>query len=255
MTKSTSVSDGGNRSLLRGLAVLDCIKRHSDKGVRVSTLVKECELERATIYRLLSTLISCGYVKEVRRFHYVAANQIATSEENYLNEIANQLAPVLRFISEQTEDAAFATLREGTQGHCVARHIGTFPVQALTVDVGRRQPLGVGAAGLALLSSLGEAEASKIIHANSSALAAYGGMTPSRLELLLTATRERGWSVVGNHVVPDILAVGIFVPGLHGGVTAGISIAAPTLRMTPQRQRSVINIMRQAVKKFIQPAS
>ncbi len=35
--------------------------------------------------------------------------------------------------------------------HCIARQVGTHPVQILVIQVGTRQPMGVGAAGLALL--------------------------------------------------------------------------------------------------------
>jgi DNA-binding IclR family transcriptional regulator len=251
MAERHSSAEGGNRSLLRGLAVLDCLGRHGDEGVRVADLVRECALERPTIYRLLTTLIACGYAAQVGRFRYVSTSVVGAPSNSPVDEVGRQLSPVLKRVSELSEDAAFAVVREGTQAHCIARHIGTFPVQVLTVEVGRRQPLGVGAAGLALLASLGEAEASKIIKANASALTAYGAMTPARLQLLLKATRERGWSVVGNHVVGDVLGVGITVPALHGGVTAAISVAASTQRMSQQRQLFLVKTMKQAIAGLI----
>ena len=251
MNHQTQSSEGGNRSLTRGLAVLDCVGRHGDQGVRIADIARDCGLERPTIYRLLSTLMACGYVMQLGRFHYALSSTPGVSMNNPVDEVSSQLSPVIKRVSELTEDATFAVIREGTQSHCIARHIGTYPIQALTVEVGRRQPLGVGAAGLALLASLDTAEASKIIKANTSALSAYGGMTPSRLQILLKAARERGWSVVGNHVVSEILAVGISVPALHRGITVGISVAAPTLRMSPQRQLFLVKTLRQAVAELI----
>ncbi len=251
MAATAPSPDGGNRSLQRGLAVLDCIGRHAEHGARVADIVRACALERATVYRLLSTLISCEYVVQSGRFRYVMNGQHGARVASPVDDLVRRLAPVLRRVSEQTEDAAFAVVREGTQSHCIARHIGTFPVQVLTVEVGRRQPLGVGAAGLALLASLGESEADSIVTANGSALRAYGGMTPERLRLLLQATKQRGWAVVGNHVVDDALGVGIAVPALPGGLAAAISVAAPTQRMSQQRQRFVVRTMREALGTLV----
>ncbi|WP_374521688.1 IclR family transcriptional regulator [Hydrogenophaga sp.] len=249
MKSSTSNKDGGNRSLMRGLAVLDCVGRHGETGVRIADLVRECDLERPTIYRLLATLIDCGYVEQIERFRYALCSTHVKAVNSPLDTVVEQLSSVLKRVSEVSEDAAFAIIREGTQSHCIARQIGSFPVQAVTVEVGRRQPLGVGAAGMALLASLPETDASEIIKANASALASYGGMTPARLQLLLKTTRERGWSVVGNHVIENILGVGISVPALHFGVPAAISVAAPVQRMSQARQQFLIKTMKKALEE------
>lgn len=249
MKSSTSNKDGGNRSLMRGLAVLDCVGRHGETGVRIADLVRECDLERPTIYRLLATLMDCGYVEQIERFRYVLSNAQVSAVNAPLDTLVGQLSSVLKRVSEESEDAAFAIVREGTQSHCIARHIGSFPIQALTVEVGRRQPLGVGAAGMALLASLTDTDASEIIRVNASSLAAYGGMTPARLKLLLKTTRERGWSVVGNHVIEDILGVGIAVPALHFGVPAAISVAAPVQRMSQTRQQFLVKTMKKALEE------
>jgi DNA-binding IclR family transcriptional regulator len=226
--------------------VLDCIAQHAGQGVRVAEIMRECQLERATVYRLLSTLIESGYITTRGRFHYVPRARAMARVAGLTHDLAGRLAPVLQRISELTQDAAFAVVREGTQSHCVARHIGTFPVQALAVQVGRRQPLGVGAAGLALLATLPLSEAAGIVESNAAALKAYGGMTPERLLKLLGATRERGWSVVANHVARNTLGVGIAVSSVGGKPDAAISVAAPIERMSPTRQLQAVKLMRGA---------
>ena len=105
--------------------------------------------------------------------------------------------------------AVFAVVREGAQSHCIVRQVGTHPVQMLVIQVGTRQPLGVGAAGLALLAALPDAEVQAIIAENAPQLGAYGGMTPERMRLLVRTTRERGWSVIGNHATRGVLAAGM----------------------------------------------
>jgi DNA-binding IclR family transcriptional regulator len=48
------------------------------------------------------------------------------------------------------------------------------------------------------------------------ALSRYGGMDAERLRLLTNATRERGWSVIGNHAAEGALAIGVAVRRRQG---------------------------------------
>lgn len=239
--------DGGNRSLLRGLAVLDCIARHAGQGVRVTEIMRECQLERATVYRLLTTLLDCGYIATSGRFHYVPSTTAAARVSGVANDLAKRLEPVLQQISESTGGSAFAIVREGTQSRCIARHFGTDPVQMLSVQVGRRQPLGVGAAGMALLATLPQPEAAGIVESNAAALQAFGAMTPARMLKLLDATRERGWSVVANHVESNMLGVGLCITSAGGKADAAISVASAAERMSPPRQLQIVKMMKEAV--------
>ncbi|MGI4777130.1 MAG: IclR family transcriptional regulator [Janthinobacterium lividum] len=243
-----TADETGGRSLRRGLHVLDAILRGGREGVRVIDLCRRCGLERAPVYRLLATLIDTGYVARRGRFRYVpgrrSADLSATSDES---DLVAQLQPVLARIGASCGDAAFAIVREGPLSRCIARQVGSYPVQILSVQVGTRQPLGVGAAGLALLAALPADEASALIATNAQALAAYGGMTPSRLDLLVSAARERGWSVVGNHAVKGGMGVGMAVLDAGGRPLAGLSVAAAMGRMPKQRQQLIAGMMREAV--------
>ncbi|WP_227163463.1 IclR family transcriptional regulator, partial [Lactiplantibacillus plantarum] len=68
-------------------------------------------------------------------------------------EAVRGLRPVLRQISDVSGDSAFLICRAGGDSLCLHREVGNYPVQVLAVTIGHRQPLGVGAAGLALLGA------------------------------------------------------------------------------------------------------
>src|SRR5450830_1585019 len=149
--------------------------------------------------------------------------------------VGREGVPVLAQVSASGGDATFAIVREGALSRCIARHVGTHPVQILVIQVGTAQPLGVGAAGLALLAALPEAEVDACIAANAGQLPVYGGMSPERLRLLVAASRERGWSVVGNHATRGVLAVGCAVRNALGEPVAGISVATTLARLPKAR--------------------
>lgn len=246
--KAESVDDPGSRTLRRGLKLLDAVLQSGRDGLRVIDLCRAVGLERATVHRLLSTLVESGYVALRGRFRYVAGPRLsAWVQPVQPSDFAARLQPVLAQISAACGDAAFAIVREGAASHCIARQVGTHPVQILVIQVSSRQPLGVGAAGLALLAALPDEDVATAIAANAPALARYGGMTPERMQILVRTTRERGWSLIGNHATQGVLAVGMAVLGRDGEPVAAISVASTLERMPRGRQQLIVRRMREAL--------
>jgi len=244
--------DAGSRTLQRGLRVLDAVLDSGRDGCRVVDLCRAAGLERATVYRLLTTLIECGYVAAQGRFRYVAGPRLALHAQRVApSDHAARLQPVLARVSAACGDAAFAIVREGPLSHCIARHVGTHPVQVLVIQVGTRQPLGVGAAGLALLAALPDEEVAAAIAANAPEFVRFGSMTADRMKILVRSTRERGWSVIGNHATRDVLAVGMAVLGRTGAPEAAISVASVTQRMPRSRQQLIARAMRDALAELL----
>jgi DNA-binding IclR family transcriptional regulator len=240
--------DIGSRTLRRGLHLLDAVLKSGRDGLRVVDLCRAAGLERATVYRLLATLVESGYVTAHGRFRYVAGPRLAEHEQRVVpSDFAARLQTVLARVSAACGDAAFAIVREGPVSHCIARQVGTHPVQVLVIQVGTRQPLGVGSAGLALLAALPDEDVAAVIDANSPALGRYGSMTPDRMKIMVRATRERGYSVIGNHATHGVLAVGMAVLGRDGAPVAAISVASTIGRMPRERQQLIARSMREAL--------
>lgn len=247
-TDVAQAKDIGSRTLRRGLHLLDAVLKSGRDGLRVVDLCRAAGLERATVYRLLATLVESGYMAAHGRFRYVAGPRLAEHAQRVVpSDFAARLQPVLARVSAACGDAAFAIVREGPASHCIARQVGTHPVQVLVIQVGTRQPLGVGAAGLALLAALPDEDVAAAIAANSPALGRYGSMTPDRMKIMVRATRERGWSVIGNHATHGVLAVGMAVLGRDGAPVAAISVASIIDRMPRDRQQLIARLMCEAL--------
>lgn len=249
---SERTEDFTSRTLQRGLHLLDAVLESDRDGQRVVDLCRATGLERATVHRLLTTLIECGYVAAQGRFRYVAGPRLAEHAKRVVpSDLAARLQPVLARVSAACGDAAFAIVREGPTSHCIARHVGTHPVQVLVIQVGTRQPLGVGAAGLALLAALPDEDVAAAIAANAPDFVRYGSMTPDRMKILVRSTRERGWSVIGNHATRGVLAVGMAVLNRDGAPVAAISVASMFERMPRDRQQLIARSMRDALAELL----
>lgn len=247
-----TTEEGGSRTLRRGLLLLDAILASGAAGLRVVDLCRAASLERATVYRLLHTLLESGHVAQQGRFRYVPGARLARlAQPVTVAAFPAKLQPVLSRVSAACGDAAFAIVRDGALSHCIARQVGTHPVQILVIQVGTRQPLGVGAAGLALLAALPDEQVAEVIAANAGTLDHYGGMTPERMRLLVRSARERGWSVIGNHATRGVLAVGMPVHNAKGEPVAAISVASTHARMPKERQKLIARWMREAVAALL----
>ena len=157
-------------------------------------------------------------------------------------------APALRHISATTGDSTFLICRVGNDSLCLHREVGTYPVQVLAVTVGHRQPLGVGAAGLAYLAALSVAEADAVIEQNAEALRAYGGMTTKHLRQLAAAARDRGWAVIGNSAVPGVIGVGVALSDAVGRPALAVSVSGLLSRMPAARQRRIAQLIRATLR-------
>ena len=242
-------ADATGRTLRRGLALLEAVLDAGPEGLRLTDLCNATGLQRPTVCRLLEPLLEGRYVQRRDRYRYLPGPRFAgLARAAAQPNLAVRLQPVLASISAACGDAAFAIVREGSQSLCIARQIGTHPVQVLVIQVGTLQPLGVGAAGLALLAALPDDEVAAVIADNAPQLGRYGGMTPERLRLLVRTTRERGWSLIGNHATQDVLAVGCAMRNAADQPIAAISVASTVDRMTREHQRTVARTIQQALK-------
>src|SRR5690606_13828338 len=101
--------------------------------------------------------------------------------------------PAMRRIAAATGNSTFLIRRAGCDSLCLHREFGDYPIQVVSVIVGGRQPLGVGAAGLALLSALPNDGVDEVLRHNAALLHAYGNISLQTMRHLVRSTRARGY--------------------------------------------------------------
>lgn len=243
-----STNDSGPKTLRRGLLILDVLRTAGVEGLKITDIAVRTGIHRPTVYRFLDVLLEMQYVCELgheRRFVFNVDKFHASHTQEARIET---FKPVLRRISEACGDSSFLVCRDEADSWCVHREIGSYPVQVLSVTIGHKQPLGVGAAGLALLASQSEADIQLVLESNQDKLGKFGGMNCDQMLRLVRSTQERGWSVVGNAAVPGVLGVGIPVPYPSGQVDFAISVSSMIDRMPAKRQREIIEMIKREVK-------
>ncbi|MVW71568.1 helix-turn-helix domain-containing protein [Bordetella sp. 15P40C-2] len=236
---SSSESSSGPRTLRRGLAVLATLRDHGPGGLSVTDIARLTAIQRPTVYRLLAALMDAGLVLPIPGTKKYRAQWAKVPEAAHPDPRVAQAMPSLKRLAERTGDAVFLVVREGDESVSLHREIGGYPVQILATYAGKRQPLGVGSGGMAILAALPDAVAHGIVQRNSGYLDEYGGMTTHEMLRLIENTRSRGYAVVGNHAVRGALGVGCALLDPQGAPLLAISVTAIIDRMPAPRQREI----------------
>jgi len=246
-----TLGGSGPKTFKRGLQILEALWAAGDEGLRITDIAALTGIQRTTIYRFLSVLVEQGYALPTADNRVFAFNYAHFTGNPNTTYSLDRLKPVVARISAQTGDSCFLVRREGADSLCIHREVGSYPLQVLAVTIGHRQPLGVGAAGLALLANLPKDDIRQILAANKNVLPKFGGMTCEQMEKLIRSTQERGWSAVGNAAVPGVLGVGVPILHRSGHAIFAVSVSSVMDRMPMKRQRTIVELIKEELASAV----
>jgi DNA-binding IclR family transcriptional regulator len=243
------------QSLERAMDLLRLISAEHKSGARLSTLVSASALPQPTVHRLLKQLTMGGLVMQdaQRRYrlgHFAYELGLVASTHFNLRDLC---APALSRICAETGDTAFLLARSGADAFCLDRQSGSFPIQVLTMEIGKRRPLGIGGGGLALLSFMPPDERNEVLSRIEPHLAQHGGLTRQILETLIAQTLERGYACITNFAVEGVSSIGLPLRDRDAMVVGAISVSAITARMQPREAMVVQTLQREiaALQKLL----
>lgn len=253
MSTNNDKSGAGTQSIERATQIMRIIASRNSTGMRLVDIARHAKLERPTVHRIVKCLVNEGLVKgnaESRRYflgHLTFELGLAASSNFNLRDICHS---ALVRLAEKSGDTIFLAIRSGADSVCIDRVEGSFPIKTLTLDIGTRRPLGVGAGGLALLMTLPDKTQEEILAANALRLAAYNNLTVPDLKVLLKRCRELGYALNDAHITPGATSVGLPIRSRSGEPLVAISIGAISSRMTAARQRELVSLIRTEIEQL-----
>jgi len=231
------------KSAARTVELLEVLAARGDRPARLQELADELGVPRSSMYALLQTLISRGWVRtDVTGSLYGIGISALLAGTGYLD--SDPRVRVVRPYLDEASEALGETIHLGRlDGHDVAylatRESHEYP---RTISrVGRRLPAHAGALGKALLAERPDDELPE---------GPYEALTPNThtgresLAADLAEIRERGHSVDREEGVTGIVGFGFAlrheVPALDA-----ISCSVPVARLTPDHEARIVAVMRE----------
>jgi DNA-binding IclR family transcriptional regulator len=246
MELSTATSSGA-QALERAFFLLRLVARAAFEGAALTDLAAGSELPRPTARRLLKALVKEGMLGQDAQTRRYRIGPLAYELGLLASPPTHLLAtcqPILRRIAAVTEDTVYLTLRSSIDGVCIGRIEASHAIRTLTIDVGGRRPLGVGATGLALLAALPEAEADLILRRNARDYRRYGGLSPQAVRENLEEARRSGFGYSVERITPGVSGIGVAIPNLRGAPFVGVSVASITARIIGPRQNFIQDLLK-----------
>lgn len=232
------------RSVSRALDLVKLLLDADNEGLRLSEIVALSGCSKTTVHRLLQELVASSLIMRdthdrfrLGRFAYELGIR-ASNERNF--NLQDLCGPTLSNIARTTGETVYLGIRSGrSEVFTVDRKFENRLARPVGPPRGLLYPLGVAAAGLAILSSLSVDERDEIISTNRTRLSQYGGFSADELRDLVEQTRATGFSYVQNGAVPGIASVGMAIRGVAGRPMVGLCVAAPIARMTDACKQAI----------------
>ena len=205
-TPQDGVTRTGTQSIERVVDVLRVIASRGRRGMRVGEVVATSGLAEATCFRMLNRLELEGMVdRDPHSRKYFLGPLLyefgLLARPRYrLGELCD--APLHR-LAEFTQDTVYLSERSGLEAVCANRALGDFPIKSLSLDIGIRRPLGVGAGGLAILCSLPPAESRAVVEANAHRYEKFATFTADFLYGAIEEGRARGYCFLDGAVTRE----------------------------------------------------
>lgn len=247
----SSTLRSGTQSLERSFALLKLVAAAGPRGLRLADLIAMTGIQRPTVARMVLALTRLQLLARIEGSSYYVLG-------DYCRELVAAFAmpsdlraicePVLAAIAEDTGNSAFLFVPTETDTLCVARRIGTYPIQVLAIRIGHRQPIGVGAGGVAMLSTLPAKDAERILSANERRLTNYGDLTISTVRAVLRAAKQRGYALMGHYSVPGVVGIGVPVCNAKGELIGAITSASISNRMSRTASQEAAECVMQHLK-------
>jgi DNA-binding IclR family transcriptional regulator len=236
------------QSIGRAFDVLRLVATAGELGLRLSDVAERTGLHKASASRILRTLVAQGVLQRHadRRFrvHETFRELIGIPiSSTRLREMAR---PVLSSLVERLGEVAFLSVRSGFESLCVDRQVGWQVIQALSLHVGARRPLGVGAGSMALLAWLPPSEQEQALAFTTARLAPYPLLNEPQLRSFVGAAQNNGYTDLRDVVIAGMTGMGIPLRDPTGNVIGALSIAGPSNRFTDENSALAVEALRES---------
>jgi DNA-binding IclR family transcriptional regulator len=236
----------GAQAIHRAAALLKQVACETSDGVKLQTLCAHLGLEMPTAHRILRGLIAEGMIsKDDASGRYrlgPVVYELGLGASPHL-DLRALCAPSMRRLAAKSGDSVFLVVRSDNDGVCIDRHEGAFPVRIHTLDVGRRRPLGMGAAAVALLMGLPSTEAGAILQANALRFRQFGVALDAARRAVDEANAQ-GFAWNDGMIKGGQRGVAIPCNGRDGTPFAAFSIATVSSRMSRARVPELLEMLR-----------
>jgi DNA-binding IclR family transcriptional regulator len=238
----------GSQTLDRSLRALLRIGESGPRGLTLAECSATLGYSKPTVHRILRTLEARGFLgfdRERGRYTLGVANLrlgMAFLEQLDLRDAA---LPILRELGERTGETVHLGVLDGSDVVYIEKVESKHAVRMFS-QIGRTMPAYSTGVGKAILAFLPDDELEQALPERLEPRTAATITNRQELRKHLAGVRRRGYSTDDIENEEGIRCVGAPVFDHTGAVCAGVSVAGPASRVTPDRSRELTELVQSA---------
>ncbi|HEX2890671.1 IclR family transcriptional regulator [Vineibacter terrae] len=241
----------GAQAIHRAMGLLAVVGRNNTHGIRLKELAAQTGLHVATAHRLLNALAWNGMVifDGFSKRYYLGVQVHALIDATRYGGIQPRLASLMETLARRMAAVIYAYLPLMNDIISIKR-VGSKDTVLHDTGIGDgvRYPLGIGAAGVAILATMPPEQARAIAASNSERYADYHTSTSAVLQAVRNA-RQAGYGL-NQGVIHNTFGIGTVIRNSRGEVSAAISAVYSVEALGERRLQKMAGILLREVKAF-----
>jgi IclR family KDG regulon transcriptional repressor len=239
--KTTTAEPSGVLVLHKTIDILEEIKTN-EAGYKLADLARQVDLPKATVYRILCTLESRGYLDRATDGSYRVAKKLFDMQRTApLEQVLQRVAqPVMERLVVTTKETVNLGILDA--GEVVVINTVESPLAVrMSSKIGNRRYLHSTAIGKVLLAGLPEKEVQRLLRLKGTPKLTADTITLKPAVLAeIRKVREQGWALDNQENELEGRCIGAGITGPGGRVVAALSISGPEFRMDMDRALSLV---------------
>jgi IclR family pca regulon transcriptional regulator len=217
-------------ALARGLRVIEAFNRDR-KQLTLSDIAKLVDLPRASVRRILHTLVQLGYAEMDERMFRLRP-RVLNLARAYLqsNAVTDIVQPALERLSEQTGESCSAAVLDGDDVTMIA-HASPKRVLPVSAQIGFRLPAIATALGRVLLAALDDRELDKLLsRLRPEKINKFTVTDKAQLRKAILDVRKSGFALADQEVEIGFRSIAIPLKKPDGRIIAALNIGVHSER-------------------------
>lgn len=225
---------------------LDLLNFFNQSRMRIglSEFARLAKIDKATAFRLLSSLAKHGLVEQdtqSRAYRLGAATLRLARIREASFPAAAIAAPILEMLSEQTGETAHVSLLAG-QTLATIGVVNSKKALHVSMDAGERLPLHATASGLICLAYQKPEERQRLLKGKLASFTAFTSIEHATVIALVEIAASQGYAESDQGFEAGVYGIAAPVFAGSGLACGAIAVATPSQRITPEIRAQIIKL-------------
>lgn len=245
--KSAAGKQSEVRVLHKTLDILEILKE-ANPAIGLSVVCRKAGMPKPTVYRILHTLETRGYVDRRPDGSYRMSEKFFTlqREQSFEEQLRAVAQPFMQQLSLQCRETVNLGMLDGGEVVVIATIESSQSIR-MTSKVGNRRHLHTTALGKILISGLDEKEIRRLVQLRGLPRCTSKSITTLKaLTNEVKAAKRQGFALDNQENESDGRCMAAPIFGPDGAIIAALSVSGPAYRVDMQRLRSFQPILKQS---------